>query len=147
MTFQKHGCGALILPERCLNRDAGYSWLAQLPERGILLLQRGWKAPTFPGFWGGPGGLKNQGEEPTRAAARECYEEIGIDFRPDQEPFFEGEWNDRHLSYYLGDWMAPEYLAVQPEEAAGYGWFTFEGALALPTSFLYKDAIERLTAR
>lgn len=140
--FSKHGCGALLLPNRC--KIAPPEFKLQMPNKGIVLFQRGYGAPTFKGCWGGPGGIRNPGETPHQAAIRECWEETRIVFEPDDEPFFDGEGDDRHLSYYTGDWSVDERIVIDPKEVVGYGCFEYPHALALPLSFKYRDAIAML---
>ncbi|MES2995148.1 MAG: NUDIX hydrolase [Patescibacteria group bacterium] len=119
--------------------------MKQMPEApALLLLQRGYAAPTFPGHWGAPGGLTELGETRTETAVRETLEEIGIVATPDPNPFYEGEWVDRDLSYFTGDWHGPEVLLPQASEVCGYGFFLYEHALALHLSFKYREAIQLL---
>jgi len=148
----KHGCGGLLLLENCINPDADYPWLKEVRSAKaplIFLAQRGWGASKFPGCHGGPGGIQNPGETPAEAAKREIDEEVGIEFFPDSPAYYEGSWEDRLLSYFLGKWRAPEkiVLRLSPEgiaESIGYGWLTFPQALKLDLSFLYREAIEKL---
>lgn len=139
----KHGCGVAILSHKCTN-STEYEWISQIGENRILLIQRGITAPTFPGCWAFPAGLAEPGETPREAAIRETLEEIGVEVSADNKPFWEGDLNNRKLSYFLGDWKAPEKLVVQINEVSGYGWFTYEEALRLPLAFRYAEVIKSL---
>jgi 8-oxo-dGTP pyrophosphatase MutT (NUDIX family) len=140
--MKKHGCGALILSHLCINHEE-YDWGKALfnSERTVLLLQRGFSAPTFPGCWGAPGGLREENESEAEAAVRETMEEIGIEFLPFEFPFFRDTWEDRNLSYFFGRWRMPPRLLIS-EESIGYGWFTLPEALKLSLSFCYREALQ-----
>lgn len=144
IALPKHGCGAIILSTDCLN-PAEYPWFSQVnsTKPRILLIQRGTTAPTYPEEWAGPAGLREDGETPEEAAAREAAEEISIRFQA-TTAFYDGELNGRKLSYFLGGWEAPAQLTVQTNEVAGYGWFSFEDALKLRLAFRWREAIELL---
>ena len=147
--MQKHGCGAAILSHNCLNPQQ-WGWTRELisrPRISVLLMQRGADAPTFPNCWGMPGGLLEEGEEPFQTAAREALEEVGVRFSPLLPAFYEGEWENRKLSYFTGWWEAPQNIVVQASEVADWRWFTFEEALNLPLSFRYPEAIKELSKR
>jgi ADP-ribose pyrophosphatase YjhB (NUDIX family) len=109
----------------------------------ILLLQRGLMAPTYPGYWGGPGGIQGAGESLEEVAARETLEESSIVFEP-TSLFYQGELPDRKVFYFLGRWYAPERIVIQQDEAIGFGWFTFQEALRLSLSLRYREAITQL---
>jgi 8-oxo-dGTP pyrophosphatase MutT (NUDIX family) len=101
-------------------------------------------APTFPGYWGFPGGLVDFGETPQQAGIREAQEEIGVEFYAEENPFWEGGVFDRKLSYFLSKWRVPAALQMQQDEVGGCGWFTLPDALNLPLSFRYREVIEHL---
>lgn len=139
-------CGAAILSINCDNPDQ-YAWFKQVnsAEPRILLLQRGATAPTFPEHWAFPAGLRENGESLQQAVRRETKEEVGIAFNP-RTLFFSGEWKNRRLHYYTGDWKAPTVLRPQTSEVSGYGWFSFKQALRLPLAFRYREVIKALAS-
>jgi 8-oxo-dGTP diphosphatase len=49
-----------------------------LKDNKVLMFKRSEKAKKFPGFWIGPGGKINEGEDALSAAIREVGEETGI---------------------------------------------------------------------
>lgn len=146
---EKHGCGGAILSTHCLNPEE-HPWFRQVgfdqSRPLVFLTQRGMTAPIFPGYWAMPAGLREEDETPEQAAAREVKEEVGIDFHPEQL-LFEGMWENRKLSYFLGGWNAPARLAIQESEVSGYGWFSFTDALNLPLAVRYREVIGLLAER
>lgn len=148
--MEKHGCGAVILSNACLN-PADHEWsrnVRDLSGPHILLLQRGPDAHFYPNHWGGPGGLMESGETPRKTAVRETLEETGILFLP-AELYITAEGDPtksdgRNLSYFRGQWEAPENIIPQQGEVAGYRWFSLRDARNLPLSFGWKDVVEKL---
>lgn len=155
MTILKHGVGAAILSNRCSNPE-DFAWTNQIcaPNTNypsILLVQRGWGAPSYAGDWGFPAGLTDGNEDPRATCARETSEEIGLPFFAESEPFWEGAQPDRTLEYYLGTWTATERgpelrLTKGVYENCGLAWWTLEQALNLPLSFRYHDVLIELKA-
>ncbi len=149
---RKIGCGALLLSQAQQSIPRLPPELVrQLPPADpgrILLFQRGYGAPTFPGCWGGPGGIFKKKTDMSLAAAaqREVFEETGITFWPEPTPFYSGQMPNRYLGYFLGNWQLPESgMVVFPDhETIGSGWFTAAEALRLSLSFKYREAIKQL---
>lgn len=143
----KIGCGCLVLSGRYI----GNVYTQNPASKSILLLRRGPTAPTFPGAWGGPGGLFEDGKDKSwaGAASREALEECNIVFAPENPPFIESTWegDNRLLKYFLGYWFI-EYggLRFNDNEADDYGFFTAEEALKMELSFRYREAILKLQA-
>ena len=55
-----------------------------LKDGKVLMFKRSETATKFPGFWIGPGGHIDEGEDAQQAAVRELYEEAGIKVGMDQ---------------------------------------------------------------
>lgn len=150
--MRKMGCGALLLSHRL--QGVSPEMRRQLPkENSILLFQRGYGAPTFPGCLGGPGGLleSSKGETPSEASARETREETNITFVPEITPFYAGAMSDRDLQYFVGDWrISAGGIIYNDLEVVGHLWVDREMALLLAKSgrlsFHYGQAIEKLVA-
>lgn len=146
---RKRGCGALLLSS--MLQEGSSELLRQLPEDpAILLFQRGYGAPTFPGHWGGPGGLFEAGVDADEAAAaeRETFEETNIIFIPETPAFYKGVMPDRDLIYHIGKWsIGKSGIRYNDNEVIGHGWFTGEQAQKLDLSFHYQTAIEKLIGR
>lgn len=149
----KVGCGAIILTAR-YRGDGDHPFLQQIDSRPrILLTRRGFGAPTCPGAWACPAGLKEENEHVESAVRREAMEEVGINFLPEPEPFYKGRWGDRELFYFLGEWDFIYQHGVHLEttydnerklhvaESIGYDWCTYEEALGKELAFKYHDAV------
>ncbi len=147
MQAKKLGCGALIISNHYVGNDSDFK--NQLPkEPYILLLQRGFGAPTYPGCLGGPGGLyePENDNDSHDAVIRETAEESNINFTPTESPFYEGSMSDRDLRYFLGDWtVLPGGICHKDGEAIGHLWVSGKQGLNMNNlSFRYKEAIQRL---
>lgn len=112
-----------------------------IKNKKILLTKRSNYTTAFPGYWTCPGGRADQGETAREAVVREVKEEVGLDFRP-TTLFARGKYKDRQLHRFLGEWSGK--IKVQEKEITAYGWFTYEGAMALELAFDYKEIIEKL---
>lgn len=139
---KKRACGAIILSSKMTGEKSGWARQISGPEERILLIQRGMTAPIFPGYWALPAGLIEKSETPRECLLRETMEEVGLEFRP-TKLFFKGTWEDRELRYYLGAWSG-KGIAIQPDEIAGFGWFTIEEALRLPLALRYREVFTLL---
>ena len=53
------------------------------PKGRVLILKRSDAVDHFAGYWNFPGGRPDEEEEPAVCAARECFEESGIQIDPD----------------------------------------------------------------
>jgi len=149
----KQGCGMIIPSNVCVNPDV--PWFAQQVLGGgevkYLLLQRGWGAPTSPGHWGGPGGLRDPEEYPEETAIRETFEETGGGIVIKSSALlFEGQLDDRRLTYFVATSYEVSAEPIQLRktdgvlESIGMGWFTRKQALRLDLSFLWSEAISLL---
>ena len=59
----------------------GVPVIIQNNDGKILLEKRANYLPTYPGYWGLPGGLMNKGEHSQQTAEREIKEELGVKIR------------------------------------------------------------------
>lgn len=99
-------------------------------DKRCLLLQRS-KFISFSHYWCLPGGWLNEGEESFTGAMREAVEEMGQ--LPESIIFklkTSVEWNDVTFDIYV--MRTPMFKPELDWESEGYGWFTFEEAMALP---------------
>lgn len=144
------GCGALILTSHLQARHPLHDQFNK--HKAVLLVQRGFGAPRFPGAWMVPTGVSNPNELPEQTLAREALEEFGVTFRPQDKPLHTGKKAGFTISYYLGTW-APIYdtplLTCSPMgvvENIGLGFFTIAEAIALGDKhgFVFADALRKL---
>jgi bis(5'-nucleosidyl)-tetraphosphatase len=93
------------------------------------------------GHWGLPKGHPEPGESEIETARREFIEESGIfDFQIIEGPTFiaqyrferDGNLVDKSVKYFLALVAEPK-VNFNSEEIAGYGWFTFDDAIAVAT--------------
>lgn len=112
-------------------------------QNRILLTQRKADQP-FPFTWCSPGGKVRSGEEPTRALARELFEEIGAFVTMDcfsevTSVAVRVPPNDEAVVKFfvpVGGLMPGKdgtiYTAAVPREGQGIGWFTSGEMVTLP---------------
>lgn len=149
---RKLGCGSLLLSTH-LDRESLSDQpeiLRQMPiqsEKRILLFQRGYAAPTYPGSLGGPGGIfeAQKDDSPAAAAKRETLEEANIIFYPEEPALTQDTLSDRDVIYFIGKWLpAKGGIIHNDHEAIGHVWLTGNQALQMNLSFHYRRAIEKL---
>lgn len=105
------------------------------------------------GRWSVPGGGINKGETPAAAAARELYEETGIDVSPDSLEYLGFFQNARtevgYDAYVFAVRVAREQLPTRPHnslEIIDIKWFPGD-ALPSPLSPFVRLGLERLSMR
>ena len=112
-----------------------------LKDKKILLIKRADYTPIFPNTWACPGGRGEKGETPERVVERELKEEMNLNFKPTRL-FAIGQYKDRELFRYLGEWSGE--INIQEEEIEEYGWFSYKETKKLEFGFDYKEIIEKL---
>ena len=114
---------------------------AIIKGKKVLLVKRSNYTEAYPNHWAFPAGRADPGETPEQCVVREVKEEVGLDFIP-KELFQTGQWRDRELNRFLGDWSGE--VSIQEEEVDDFGWFTYEETKELPIAFDYTEVIEIL---
>lgn len=105
----------------------------RMPERELLLVQRGSKAPYADGYgtWGLPGGWLEFGEEPFDAAEREVLEETGVNVEAWQQDGYDagvsasGRMHIVTLFVTCG-WVGGEPVNREPEKQLAVRWMPEE---------------------
>jgi ADP-ribose pyrophosphatase YjhB (NUDIX family) len=88
-----------------------------LKDKKILLIQRGKYTKAFPLHWACAGGRGGEGETPKEIVIRELKEELNLNFKPSRL-FSTGQWEDRNLFRFLGEWSGEiKSLARNPAAA------------------------------
>ncbi|MBQ9196405.1 MAG: NUDIX domain-containing protein [Clostridia bacterium] len=96
-------------------------------DGSVLLTQRDFSKPTYPGCWElGAGGSILKGEAWLDGAKRELFEETGL--RAERlTPLFvtSGEWSRCIYAAYLFEYDGPkDAIVLQEGETIGYRWLT-----------------------
>ncbi|MEO0637119.1 MAG: NUDIX domain-containing protein [Pseudomonadota bacterium] len=89
------------------------------------------------GLWSLPGGRVEDGETPSRSAARELQEETGLIVEPQVlSPFMDLDLGEgRTLGVHLWEARADELLEPEPSsDCLGISWLTLDALLAMPES-------------
>ena len=88
----------------------------------ILLLQRSYQDDFMPGKWGLPGGKIELGESPIDAAARETWEETGLDLRGKLVPLKMIEKEDCEINYFQAVYNEPTPFILDNDEHYRMQW-------------------------
>ena len=108
-------------------------------RREYLLLHRAHHGPDYDGpwAWGPPSGARYPGEEIDRCAARELYEETGLDLLPRPLPeAVSYEW-----PVYILQAPSPTPLRLSAEHDS-YVWLPYEEALLRISPLVVREAFE-----
>mgnify|MGYP003396312645 FL=1 len=97
-----------------------------LDSKGLVLLQqKTYDAPNWPGVWSLFGGLVEAGENPLEAALREAKEELGLELSADDLSFFkEFPSPDKNRSVFIA--KIPDHTKLVLQEGRGLGFFRKE---------------------
>lgn len=115
-------------------------------DGSILLMQRDWNKPNYPGFLeSGAGGAVLKGEEFLHAAKRELQEETGI-IGDNFKPIYTSVCHDRiHKGYLCYTNIPKDHITLQPGETIAYQWVSKEEFLAIYESEKFATSLrERL---
>lgn len=158
-TEVKQAVGAVILAvgdQRLGQRDFGcnvpkHLWRANLRLIRVLMVRRGETAPRHPGAWTLPSGDVGPGESLPDALAREVFEEVDINFRPESKPFHSGEKAGVEVNYFLGHWQYANargvVLKLNPNgvmENDMFRWMTLAEAASHGEDFVFGQALTKL---
>jgi len=101
-------------------------------------------------YWGFSKGHAEKGEEPRKAAARELFEETGLNVKKFFEYSFSEEYSferqrkpiKKSVQYFVAEVTGE--IVIQREEIREAEWFTLEKALSIATFSETKTLIEKL---
>ena len=127
-------------------------FIYDLEDDTLLMIQRHPRNPHGAGLWSVPGGKQEKGETPEQAAAREVYQEVGLDY-PIPTLSFCGYTSDvfdngRHyntLYYCTSIWFArgnAHPLNLEPDKNGQIAWIPFK---EVPKRALFKPIISFFT--
>lgn len=110
------------VPAGVKGHAAGVLFVA--PDGDVLLCRRSSSEENYAGHWALPGGKAEDGESPTRAAARESVEELGGSLDPKGLKLLDRKVTPTGIVFHT--FARPVATKFQPrinEEHSGFGWY------------------------
>lgn len=120
--------------------DYKYAAAIIVLDRKVLLLKRSEKEDDEAGKWCPVNESIDEGEAPEKAVVRGVKEETGMEFTITRR--LPDHTYDGDTAVFLGG--AKGEIKPDPEEVAGYGWFSFKETMDLDFAYGYEKVIENV---